>query len=155
MKPSEKRRRQVLVSDIAVLLNAFMRRMRGRFRVCAGELDLAPTEAQALWLIDLAGTVTPKELAQRLDIDPANTSTLLTALERRSLVERRTSPRDRRVRLVALTEDGLATRQALARCIARGQPAIGQLTTDELVAFRDILRRLEGDAGGGAPAPPP
>ena len=94
------------------------------------------------------GGTTTKDLARRLDIDPANASTMLTTLERRGLVRRHPAPRDRRKRVVSLTEQGRQTRLRLARCIGERQPSFRALTTDELAAFRDLLRRVATEGGG-------
>jgi DNA-binding MarR family transcriptional regulator len=93
-------------------------------------------------LLALRGTLTTKTLAQALDIDPANASTLITKLERRGLVSRQAAADDRRQRLVALTSEGQQTRRKLARCIAQRRPSFRELTTEELATFRDLLQRV-------------
>jgi len=94
-------------------------------------------------LLGPRGALATKNLARALDIDPANASTLVTKLEGRGLVSREAAADDRRRRLVALTADGQKTRRQLARCIAERRPSFRDLTTDELVTFRDLLRRVE------------
>ena len=84
----------------------------------------------------------PKELAQRLDIDPANASTLVTRLTQRGLIDRSAAPDDRRRRVIALTADGRETWDRLRACMAQRGPTFGRLTPDELVTFRDLLRRV-------------
>jgi GGDEF domain-containing protein len=43
-------------------------------------------------------------------------------------------------------EGSRQTRRALARCIGRRQPGFGELSTSELVAFRDLLRRIGAES---------
>ncbi len=141
MRANEKQTRERLGNEIAGLMGPLVRGMHGHFRACAEGLQLAVSEAQALWLLDLRGSVATKELARMLDIDPANASTLITKLERRGLVSRTAAPHDRRTRLVSLTGDGRETRRALARCIGERRPAFRDFTTEELTTFRDLLQR--------------
>ena len=49
---------------------------------------------------------------------------------------------DRRKRLVSLTEEGSELRPRLAGRVAERRPTLRELTTDELVTFRDLLRRI-------------
>jgi MarR family transcriptional regulator, organic hydroperoxide resistance regulator len=132
----------LLGNEIAALMGPLVRSLRGALLTCAGELGLAPNEAQALWVLALRGSVATKDLARALDIDPANASTLITKLERRRLVRRDAASHDRRKRLVSLTEEGREVRRRLAGCVAERRPSFRELTTDELVTFRDLLRRV-------------
>jgi DNA-binding MarR family transcriptional regulator len=118
---------------------------RMSFVACAGQHELSPGEAQLLWLLDETGNASTGDLARRLDIDPANASTLLTKLERRRLVRRISAEHDRRRRLISLTAEGRKIKLALARCVGERQPGFDQLTTSELVSFRDLLRRVAGE----------
>jgi DNA-binding MarR family transcriptional regulator len=136
--------REQLGNEIAALMGPLVRELRGALLTCAGELGLAPNEAQAMWLLGLRGSVATKDLARALDIDPANASTLITKLERRRLVRREAARHDRRKRLVSLTAEGRDMRRRLARCVAERRPSFGELTTGELVIFRDLLRRVAG-----------
>lgn len=139
---AEERKRERLGNEIAGLMGPLVRELRSAFTSCATELQLAPAEAQAVWVLELRGPTTTKDLAARLDIDPANASTLVTKLERRGLIARETAPDDRRRRLVSLTAEGSGARERLADCVARRRPAFTGLTTVELETFRDLLARL-------------
>jgi MarR family transcriptional regulator, organic hydroperoxide resistance regulator len=140
--PADADRREQIGNEIAALMGPLVRDLRTAFQTCAAELGLALSEAQALWLLQLRGTLATKDLARALEIDPANASTLITRLERRRLVRRQTAADDRRQRLVSLTAEGRKTRRRLARCIAERRPSFRELTTDELVTFRNLLRRV-------------
>lgn len=131
--------------EIAALMGGLVRGFRAGFVACADRLELGPSEAQLLWLLEERGDASTGDLARRLGIDPANTSTLLTKLEGRGLVRRQAAERDRRRRLVSLTARGRRTKLSLARCVEERQPGFGQLTTAELISFRDLLRRVAGE----------
>jgi DNA-binding MarR family transcriptional regulator len=147
MNARERQRREALGHEIAALLGPLVRGLRTTLRTCAEELELAPGEANALWVLAAIGHTTTKDLARRLDIDPANASTMLTKLERRGLIGREPAPHDRRKRLISLTEQGRDTRLRLAHCVGERQPSFRALSTDELAAFRDMLRRVTTEAG--------
>lgn len=131
--------------EIATLMGGLVRTFRAGFVACADRLELGPGEAQLLWLLEERGDSSTGDLAQRLGVDPANASTLLTKLERRGLVRRRPAERDGRRRLASLTAEGRRAKLALARCMEERQPGFGQLTTAELVSFRDLLQRVAGE----------
>ncbi len=145
MSTSKDQRRERLGTEISALMGGLVRSFRGGFVSCASRLGLGPGEAQALWLLSDAGDMTTGELARRLDVDPANASTLLTRLEGRGLVRRQPAPHDRRRRLVSPTAKGRETRQALARCIGSRRGGFEALSTAELATFRDLLRRVAAD----------
>jgi len=147
MNARERDRREALGNEIAGLMGPLVRALRVTLRSCAEEAGLAPTEANALWVLAAGGEMTTKDLARRLDVDPANASTMLTRLERRGLVRRATAVTDRRKRVVSLTEQGQEVRTQLARCVGDRRPSFRALSTDELAAFRDLLRRVAAEAG--------
>ncbi|MCG5213611.1 MarR family transcriptional regulator [Streptosporangium soli] len=79
-------------------------RLRGGFNTIAADLGLPP--AQALLLVHLACPTPMRELAERMACDASNVTGIVDGLERRGLVVRRPSSDDRRVKLVAPTEEG-------------------------------------------------
>jgi DNA-binding MarR family transcriptional regulator len=137
-------RRERAGAEIAVLMSGVVRTFRGGFVSCADRLELAPAEAQLIWLLDEDGDASTGGLARRLGVDPANASTLLTKLERRGLARRVPAERDRRRRLVSLTRKGRERKTTLAKCMDEHQPGFSRLTTSELVSFRDLLRKVAG-----------
>jgi DNA-binding MarR family transcriptional regulator len=141
--------REELGDEIAALMGPLVRSIRAAFQTCAGELGLAPSDAQALWVLETRGSVSTKELARALDIDPANGSTLITRLERRRLVRRTAAKDDRRKRVISITAGGRQTRARLGACIGERRPSFSALTTAELTTFRDLLRRVAGPRADG------
>ena len=136
------RKQEQLVEEIAALMGPFVREMRAAFMAGARELGLAPAEAQAVWLLGTRKSVTTKELAQALDIDPANASTLLTKLEKRGYVRRTVARDDARRRHASLTARGGRLRAELAEVVAARRPAFDALDLKELETFRDLLARV-------------
>jgi len=142
MRKSEKEQRQRLGSEISTLMRGLVRDFRARFNSCADRLELGAGEAQLLWLIGEKGDVSTGGLADRLGVDPANASTLLTKLERRGLIRRKPAAHDRRRRVVSLSTGGRKRKEALAHCMEQGQPGFSTLSTSELSVFRDLLERV-------------
>ncbi len=138
---ADERRREELGNEIAGLLGPLVRDLRRALVGCAADAELAPSEAQALWLLEVRDSTTTKDVARALDIDPANASTLVTRLEDRGLVRRQVDARDQRRRLVTLTKEGAALRRRLAICVSKRRPTFRALSTNELATFRDLLRR--------------
>jgi DNA-binding MarR family transcriptional regulator len=78
------------------------------------DLGLKPRHLRLLVLVDRAGELNQRELADRLGMDPGNLVGILDALESDGLVARPRSVGDRRHRLVSLTPSG---RRLLARAL--------------------------------------
>lgn len=134
--------RETLGDEIAALMGPLVRSIRAAFVACASEQGLAPSDAEALWVLDIRDSISTKQLAQVLDIDPANASTLITRLEARTLVRRTEAKDDRRRREISITPRGRKTKARLAACIGQRRPSFGALTTAELTTFRNLLRRI-------------
>jgi DNA-binding MarR family transcriptional regulator len=86
------------------------------------------------------------KLAEILCLDGSTVTWAVDRLEEKGLVERRNHPTDRRVRLVALTEEGLRIRDELRAELAVPPASIAALPAADQRKLRDILRRaLEHD----------
>jgi DNA-binding MarR family transcriptional regulator len=134
-------------NEIALLLSPLVRDLQSSYRACAEALGLSLREAQTVWLLGALPPPSTKQLAQQLDIDPANASTLVTRLSQRGLVDRAPAPDDRRRRVLTLTEEGREVWDRLRACMAQRGPTFGRLTPDELVAFRDLVRKVSPRSG--------
>jgi DNA-binding MarR family transcriptional regulator len=98
-----------------------------------------PPLAMTLKLID---EPTPMgRIADVLCCDGSTVTWIVDRLEQRGLVERRSDPGDRRVRLVALTQEGRRIRDEIRTRFAEPPAAIAQLPAADQRALRDILRR--------------
>ena len=124
-------------------------RMRHHYSVRAEELELTPTQAQALRHLT-TGPLPMGELAARMSCDASNVTGLSDRLEARGLLERGPSPGDRRVKVLRLTEDGEQLHAELWRRLMTDSPVDRGLTAVEQRTLRGLLRKLvEPDA------PPP
>ncbi len=114
---------------------------RARLLEALQELDLTFMQAHALRLLGDEGSLTMGELADRLHCDASNVTGIIDRLETRGLVERRSSPGDRRVKALALTGTGLDLRDEVKSRITEPPEAIRRLSVADQRALRDIARR--------------
>jgi DNA-binding MarR family transcriptional regulator len=107
------------------------------------ELDITPAQYTLMnWLVE-RDAVTSAMLARALHVSPQTMNTLISALHKRGLVDRRSDARNKRILLISLTREG---RDAVTTCnrIVDGleDEYFEQLGATELVAFRHTLERL-------------
>jgi len=114
---------------------------RKRFMALAAEYDLSPPQLGALKALDPARPVAMSELAGILGCDNSNVTGIVDRLEYRGLVERRPAEHDRRVKLLALTEEGQELREALGERLHAPPHELASLSLEDQRALRDILRR--------------
>ena len=115
------------------MLEFFFVKARPRMLELWREFDLMPPQQMMLGLLDEPRPM--GELAQQMHCDNSNITGIVDRLTERGLVERRAAEGDRRVKLIALTDEGRAIRAELIR--RRAEPP------DEIASLSDAdLRRL-------------
>jgi DNA-binding MarR family transcriptional regulator len=124
---------------------ALMQRLFGpqrkRFMALAAEYELSPPQLGALKALDPERPVAMSELAGILGCDNSNVTGIVDRLEYRGLVERRPAEHDRRVTLLALTDQGHALRDSLADRRHAAPDELARLSVADQRALRDILQR--------------
>jgi len=107
----------------------------------AAEFDLSPMGLKLLYVLE-PGTEPPmSHLAETLFCDASNVTGIVDRLEARGLIERRDNPRDRRVKLIALTGDGIVTREQIRERLHVPPEQIAALSSEDKRTLRDVLRR--------------
>ena len=114
---------------------------RARMPVIAAEFDLSPTQVHVLRLLEPGAPVPMGRLACGLGCDASNITGIIDRLEARGLVERRAGERDRRVKVLIVTDRGLELRQRLLVRMAEPPEPIARLSPDDQRALSAILRR--------------
>jgi len=113
--------------------------------VVAARHELTPQQVGLLRM--LGEPVSMRELAEDRSCDPSNVTGLVDRAERLGLVARTPNPRDRRVRMLELTEEGRSMRASVTRELAvEVRVALG-ITDDR---HGDELERLLSSLGGVA-----
>jgi DNA-binding MarR family transcriptional regulator len=86
---------------------------------------------------------TQRELSEFLDLDPSQVVVLVDLLEQRGLVERLTDPKDRRSRMIAVTEEGhRVERRGYELTDASDREVLARLSMAEREQLRELLTRI-------------
>lgn len=125
-------------AQLATLLRDAITRLNRRLRQARPVGDLTVAQLSALTSLELAGALTPRELADTERVQPPTMTRIVAKLEERGLVQRSPHPTDGRQVILGTTESGRAVLAALNQ--ARNSWLAQQLAdlTDE---ERDALQR--------------
>lgn len=120
---------------------------RERFGRVAGDLGFTPGQLQAiLELSHTDGPLSMRELAEQLDVDASYMTGIVDHLERTGHVVRGVSPKDRRVKLVSLTDAGRSMhQQAFERFAEPPEGVLDRLDDDEIEALSALLAKAVGE----------
>jgi MarR family transcriptional regulator, organic hydroperoxide resistance regulator len=127
----------------ALLTRVFFEHGKPRMMAVNSEFDLSPPQAITLRLLDEPRPM--GELAVQMHCDNSNMTGIVDRLEERGLVVRGVAEHDRRVKLIALTDEGRKVRDELDRRMAEPPEAIARLSATDHRALRDILKRALAD----------
>jgi DNA-binding MarR family transcriptional regulator len=89
------------------------RRLRHLTHETLEPIGITPGQSRAVAVLMRHGVMRLSELSDHLRIAPRSTTEVVDGLQERGLVERRPDPADRRATLVALTDAGQATAEAI------------------------------------------
>ena len=116
-----------------------------RIPAVAAEFDLSPMSLKLLQTLEPGVELPMSGVAERLFCDASNVTVMVDRLEARGLLERRDDPRDRRVKRIALTDEGASVREQVLERLYEPPEAIARLSRADQRALRDLLRRaVEG-----------
>ncbi|MGH3145594.1 MAG: MarR family winged helix-turn-helix transcriptional regulator [Rubrobacter sp.] len=119
--------------------------MRVHFDDVCGEFGLSSAQGRALLELEPGCPRAMRRLAERLGNDASNVTGIADRLEDRGLVERRPSDDDRRVKALAVTEEGEALRERFIARLKEAPSPITGLASEDRRTLRDILRRVVGE----------
>ena len=129
---------RVPAEELAKTLRDALTRLNRRIRQARPVGDLTTSQLSVLTSLQLAGALTPRELADIERVQPPTMTKIVGKLEGRGLVARTPHPTDRRQVILAATEEGRAVfaqfEKARNEWLAR---QLAELTPDE----RDTLER--------------
>jgi DNA-binding MarR family transcriptional regulator len=126
------------------LLVEFAFAHKSRFMAAMGEFDLTPVQGHVLRILEPEHPLPMNDLADALRCDASNVTGLVDRLEQRGLLERRSGERDRRVKVLSLTPEGIELRTRVLDRMSEPPEAIAALSAADQRALRDILRRALG-----------
>ena len=117
-----------------------------RFPGVALELGLAPKQLGLIWRIEPGATVPMGAIGESLFCDASYVTDLVDKLEERGLIERRPSPDDRRVKLIALTPDGEKLRIRALELLYAPPAEFANLSEEEMSQLSELLTKTMADA---------
>lgn len=116
-----------------------------RLAAVAAEFDVSPMALKMLQRLEPGEALPMSAVAELLYCDASNVTGMVDRLEARGLLERRDDPDDRRVKRIALTDDGASVRERVLERLYEPPEAIERLSRADQRALRDLLRRaLDG-----------
>ena len=125
----------------------------------AAALGQALAQRYGLSMTDLAGLhklegpMTMKELGLRMHCDPSFVTMVANGLEKRGLARRETSERDKRIKVMRLTDEGVALRDRLEEEFSTRMPWATALGDEERDCLLTILRKLAAANDPGSTSP--
>ena len=130
--------------DILDSMTSLIKLVGGIAQGIASEFEIAPHDLLAMFKLD--GVMSMKELAQHMGCDASFITSVADTLERRGFARRAPSQRDRRVKNLVLTEDGIAAKERLMRELAVKMPWSYALDDAERWCFLGLLKKALGGA---------
>lgn len=104
------------------------------------------SQKRVLIVLNETGTITQRELTQRLGIQPGSASEVIAKLESMGLVERALSEADRRTADISLTDAGRRrAEEALEQRQRRHEEMFSALTAGEKEQLLSLLEKVNGD----------
>ena len=138
--------------EILDAFGALVKQLAGIGQSIAVSFRVAPSDLLAL--VKLDGVVTMKELAHRMGCDASFITSVADALERHGLAKREPSQRDRRVKNLVLTQEGIAAKERLMQELAERMPWCYALDDTERECFLGLLKKMLNSHGPSADSGP-
>ncbi|MFD5031321.1 MarR family winged helix-turn-helix transcriptional regulator [Streptomyces sp. NPDC058405] len=134
-----------LTLEVVELIGTVVARYYEEYEQAAAEHSLTGAQARVLGLLSVE-PMPMRRIARKLKCEPSNVTGIVDRLEARDLVERRPDPADRRVKLAAPTEKGLATAALLRDALGFAREPLAELSVAERQVLRDLLKRMLGES---------
>jgi MarR family transcriptional regulator, organic hydroperoxide resistance regulator len=138
-KPAKARDRSALEAAAWEALGELFMLQRPRMMALCREFDLFPPQLMVLKALDRPRPMS--DVAATLACDSSNLTGITDRLEERGLVRRGADEKDRRVRLLVLTDEGQRVRRQVVGRLQRPPAAIDALSDRDLVSLERLLRK--------------
>jgi DNA-binding MarR family transcriptional regulator len=126
--------------DILDAMTTLIKQAGSAGQAIATGFGLAPHDLVAMFKLD--GPLAMKELAARMGCDASFITTIADALEKRGFAHREPSQRDRRVKNLVLTDDGISAKERLMAQLAARMPWCYALDDAERRCLLGLLRKM-------------
>ena len=139
--------RAARAEDFWPLLVEFALSQRSWWISLCAELDLSPMQGHALRILDPDRPVAMSTLADALICDASNVTGIVDKLESRGLITRQGDGRDRRIKMLVVTESGRATREKLFARALVPPASVSALSVETRRRLAEILRAILVERG--------
>ena len=126
--------------DILDALTTLVKRAGTIGQSISASFQIAPHDLLALFKLE--GGLAMKELAQRMGCDASFVTAIADVLEKRGFVHREPSQRDRRVKNLVLTPEGIAAKERMMAQLAAKMPWCYALDDEERRCLLGLLRKM-------------
>lgn len=127
-----------------------------RFPAVAMELGLAPKQMGVIWRLEPGAELPMRAIGESLFCDASYVTDLVDRLEERGLIERRPSPEDRRVKLIALTSEGERCRERALEMLYEPPTEFEALSEAEVRRLSELLSKaMAAEPAGSEPVGSP
>lgn len=133
-----------LTLEVVELIGAVVVRYHEEYDRAAAEQALTGAQARVLGLLSIEA-LPMRQIARRLKCEPSNVTGIVDRLALRGLVERRADPGDRRIKVAALTAEGLGVAQVLRDSLDFAREPLAGFSREEREVLRGMLRRMAGE----------
>jgi DNA-binding MarR family transcriptional regulator len=132
-----------LVLDADLRLLSLTERLRQHWTAHATALGLTAVQVKVLLRLAPGAAVPMRRLAQQLDYDASNLTTLVDRLAARGALERQADPADRRVKALVLTPEGKRLRDQFWHNVVADPGPLGPLEDGDLRTLSRLLAKLD------------
>ncbi|MGW6279879.1 MarR family winged helix-turn-helix transcriptional regulator [Kribbella sp. NPDC055071] len=132
-----------LVLDADLRMLAVAEQLRQHWAAHAAALGLTGVQAKALLRLTVGEATPMRKLAQQLQYDASNLTTLVDRLAGRGILERRAHPDDRRVKAVVLTAEGERLRNQFWHNLVNDAGPLAPLDRSDLQALIQALAKVD------------
>ncbi|WP_327069362.1 MarR family transcriptional regulator [Kitasatospora sp. NBC_01250] len=147
MSNEELTREDALTREVVDLMAGLVAIFHREYEEAAAARSLTGAQAKVLALLR-HGPRPMRHIAQTLSCEPSNITGIVDRLEARGFVTRESDPQDRRVKLVAATDQGRAASAELRESLNFAREPLATLGPEERRTLRDLLHRMLVGASG-------
>lgn len=139
-----------VLEDPGALIAACLYWLQAQHRQIASPIyksyGLSPQQASLLWQLVPESALSMGEVAERMGCELANITGIVDRLEKRGLILR-TVGKDRRIKLLSFTEEGLKLRRDLIAELHTPPPWLGAFSPEQKSDLAELLMRAVRTAG--------
>jgi len=128
------------VQEVSWMVLALADSLQQNFAAKAADFGLSGAQAKVLINLRPEEALPMRTLAKRLGYDASNLTALVDKLEARGALERRPNLDDRRIKALALTEEGLRLREDFRQQLSGDAGPLTSLEASQVRELRELLR---------------